>query len=130
MEVKDLAKQLFQGPPKAKGEVDLRIDLGTPSMKNMAAFLSHLFMEGMNLLYGDKETGKVKICELTEKQFEKLRLHMESIGFTVHFDSCPAENRNKKILEIGSNDSKDLSYWVCTLTEYNVCYFLYFEFIV
>lgn len=132
MNVQELAETLFKsGPPREKNSIDIEVDLGTntPDAKDLAQFLTELFVEGMKLLYADPETGKVALHELTDDQFITLRQYMESIGFTVLLYVYPAHEKQQKLLEISSNDPKELSYWVFTVTEYNICYSIYFKYI-
>jgi hypothetical protein len=130
MDITAFAQTLFtNGPPKPRNSVDIQVDLGSnqPTAKELAQFLTHLFVEGMKLLYGNPD--KVSLYELTDEEFVKLRKYMESIGFTVHLHVYPAHEKQEKLLEISSNDPQDLSYWVFTVTEYNVCYSIYFEYV-
>lgn len=133
MQIKQLARKLFVGEPKGPGTVQINLDCGVndatqdaEKIETLASFLRDLFFEGIRIIKGNAQ--QINLQYITDEEFQKLDAYIKSIGFVVKRKIYSLDERVRVERTLGSNNPKDLSYWLTTVTTIDrMCYSVYFE---
>ena len=130
MDIQELTEKLFTKNAGSAHSINIQMDTLPEGITNVseyfAKFLTDLFVSGLKMLYG--ENGKVDLVKMTDSQFLNMKKYIQSIGFDVHLKIYPKVNKHRTLRTIGSNNSKDLDFWVLTVVppSQDKCYSIWF----
>ena len=114
----DIINNIFSNSPKSSKSIQLIFD-DIKDEKNLFNKLVEILVKGMKILFS-KNNEKIKLEELTEDDFIKLKLYFMSFGFDIIYDI-----NNQPIIESKNNSELCLYYFSLKITEdliYYICF--------